>query len=97
MHGFWAMTYASEETDKSKTVDRDAKGENVWCHIERTTPVLNTTGVYVQSATIDMTGTTFWAGAGNNPYLDFGNIGRAYISTSVTDKSAMSSTGDSVP
>ena len=70
--------------------DKDhAKGENVWCHIERTTPVLNTTGVYVQSATIDMTGTTFWAGAGNNPYLDFGNIGRAYVSTSVTDKSAI--------
>ena len=36
-----------------------------------------------------MTGTTFWAGAGNNPYLDFGNIGRAYVSTSVTDKSAI--------
>ena len=70
--------------------DKDhAKGENVWCHIERTTPVLNTTGVYVQSATIDMTGTTFWAGAGNNPYLDFGNIGRAYVSTSVTDKTAI--------
>ena len=70
--------------------DKDhAKNENVWCHIERTTPVLNTTGVYVQSATIDMTGTTFWAGAGNNPYLDFGTIGRAYVSTSVTDKTAI--------
>lgn len=70
--------------------DKDhAKGENVYAQISRNTAVLNTTGVYVQSATIDMTGTTFWSGSGNNPYLDFGAFGRAYVSTSVSDKSSI--------
>ena len=46
-------------------------------------------GLYVQSATINMTGTTFWSGSGYNPYLDFGDIGRVFVSTSVTDKTAI--------
>ena len=67
-----------------------ARGEYVYASIVRTSPAtLVPEGLYVQSATIDMTGTTFWSGSGNNPYLDFGDIGRVYVSTSVTDKSAI--------
>ena len=36
-----------------------------------------------------MAGTTFWSGSGYNPYLDFGDIGRVFVSTSVTDKTAI--------
>ena len=67
-----------------------ARGEYVYASIVRTSPAtLVPEGLYVQSATIDMTGTTFWSGSGNNPYLDFGDIGRVYVSTSVTDKTAI--------
>lgn len=71
--------------------DKDhAKGEYVYASIVRTSPAtLVPEGLYVQSATIDMTGTTFWSGSGYNPYLDFGDIGRVYVSTSVTDKTAI--------
>ena len=71
--------------------DKDhAKGEYVYASIVRTSPAtLVPEGLYVQSATIDMTGTTSWSGSGYNPYLDFGDIGRVYVSTSVTDKTAI--------
>ena len=71
--------------------DKDhAKGEYVYASIVRTSPAtLVPEGLYVQSATINMTGTTFWSGSGYNPYLDFGDIGRVYVSTSVTDKTAI--------
>ncbi len=71
--------------------DKDhAKGEYVLASIVRTSPAtLVPEGLYVQSATINMAGTTFWSGSGYNPYLDFGDIGRVYVSTSVTDKTAI--------
>ena len=71
--------------------DKDhAKGEYVYASIVRTSPAtLVPEGLYVQSATINMAGTTFWSGSGYNPYLDFGDIGRVYVSTSVTDKTAI--------
>ena len=71
--------------------DKDhAKGEYVYASIVRTSPAtLVPEGLYVQSATINMSGTTFWSGSGYNPYLDFGDIGRVYVSTSVTDKTAI--------
>ena len=71
--------------------DKDhARGEYVYANIVRTSPAtLVPEGMYVQNATIDMTGTTFWSSSGNNPYLDFGDIGRVYVSTSVTDKTAI--------
>ena len=71
--------------------DKDhAKGEYVYASIVRTSPAtLVPEGLYVQSATINMAGTTFWSGSGYNPYLDFGDIGRVYVSTSVTDKAAI--------
>ena len=71
--------------------DKDhGKGEYVYASIVRTSPAtLVPEGLYVQSATINMTGTTFWSGSGYNPYLDFGDIGRVYVSTSVTDKTAI--------
>ncbi len=71
--------------------DKDhAKGEYVYASIVRTSPAtLVPEGLYVQSATINMAGTTFWSGPGYNPYLDFGDIGRVYVSTSVTDKTAI--------
>ncbi len=71
--------------------DKDhAKGEYVYASIVRTSPAtLVPEGMYVQSATINMAGTTFWSGPGYNPYLDFGDIGRVYVSTSVTDKTAI--------
>ena len=71
--------------------DKDhARGEYVYASIVRTSPAtLVPEGLYVQSATINMSGTTFWSGSGYNPYLDFGDIGRVYISTSVTDKTAI--------
>ena len=71
--------------------DKDhARGEYVYASIVRNSPAtLVPEGLYVQSASINMSGTTFWAGAGNNPYLDFGDIGRVYVSTSVTDKTAI--------
>ena len=71
--------------------DKDhARGEYVYASIVRTSPAtLVPEGLYVQSATINMTGTTFWSGSGYNPYLDFGDIGRVFVSTSVTDKTAI--------
>ena len=71
--------------------DKDhAKGEYVYASIVRNSPAtLVPEGLYVQSATINMAGTTFWSGSGYNPYLDFGEIGRVYVSTSVTDKTAI--------
>ncbi len=71
--------------------DKDhAKGEYVLASIVRNSPAtLVPEGLYVQSATINMAGTTFWSGSGYNPYLDFGDIGRVYVSTSVTDKTAI--------
>ena len=71
--------------------DKDhAKGEYVLASIVRTSPAtLVPEGLYVQSATINMAGTTFWSGSGYNPYLDFGDIGRVYVSTSVTDNTAI--------
>ena len=67
-----------------------ARGEYVYANIVRTSPAtLVPEGLYVQSATINMAGTTFWSGSGNNPYLDFGDIGRVYVSTSVTDKTTI--------
>ncbi|MGI6687532.1 MAG: DUF859 family phage minor structural protein [Christensenellales bacterium] len=71
--------------------DKDhARGEYVYASIVRTFPAtLVPEGLYVQSATINMTGTTFWSGSGYNPYLDFGDIGRVFVSTSVTDKTAI--------
>ena len=71
--------------------DKDhARGEYVYASIVRTSPAtLVPEGLYVQSATINMAGTTFWSGSGYNPYLDFGDIGRVYVSTSVTDKTAI--------
>ena len=71
--------------------DKDhARGEYVYASIVRTSPAtLVPEGLYVQSATINMAGTTFWSGSGYNPYLDFGDIGRVFVSTSVTDKTAI--------
>ena len=71
--------------------DKDhARGEYVLASIVRTSPAtLVPEGLYIQSATINMAGTTFWSGSGYNPYLDFGDIGRVYVSTSVTDKTAI--------
>ena len=71
--------------------DKDhAKGEYVLASIVRTSPAtLVPEGLYVQSATINMAGTTFWSGSGYNPYLDFGDIGRVFVSTAVTDKTAI--------
>lgn len=70
-----------------------AKGETVSAYIRRTSPsTLNTVGVSVSSAKINMSGTTFWSAASNNPYLDFSNYGRAYVSTSVSDKTSISLT-----
>lgn len=71
--------------------DKDhARGEYVYASIIRTSPAtLVPEGLYVQSATINMAGTTFWSGSGYNPYLDFGDIGRVFVSTSVTDKTAI--------
>ena len=71
--------------------DKDhARGEYVYASIVRTSPAtLVPEGLYVQSATINMVGTTFWSGSGYNPYLDFGDIGRVFVSTSVTDKTAI--------
>ena len=71
--------------------DKDhARGEYVLASIVRTSPAtLVPEGLYVQSATINMAGTTFWSSSGYNPYLDFGDIGRVYVSTSVTDKTAI--------
>ena len=66
------------------------RGEYVYASIVRTSPAtLVPEGLYVQSATINMAGTTFWSGSGYNPYLDFGDIGRVFVSTSVTDKTAI--------
>ena len=68
-----------------------ATNQTISAYIRRSSPAsLNTMGVSVSSAKINMTGTTFWSSAGNNPYLDLHNFGRIYISTSVTDKSAIS-------
>ena len=63
--------------------DKDhARGEYVLASIVRTSPAtLVPEGLYIQSATINMAGTTFWSGSGYNPYLDFGDIGRVYVST----------------
>ena len=70
-----------------------AKGETVSAYIRRTSPsTLNTVGVSVSSAKINMSGTTFWSAAGNNPYLDISNYGRVSIPTSVSDKTAMTLT-----
>ena len=71
--------------------DKDhARGEYVLASIVRTSPAtLVPEGLYVQSATINMAGTTFWSGSGYNPYLDFGDIGRVFVSTSVTDKTSI--------
>ncbi|MDD3881795.1 MAG: hypothetical protein PHI27_06045 [Eubacteriales bacterium] len=70
-----------------------ANYETVDAYIRRTSPTtLNTVGVSVSSAKINMSGTTFWSSAGNNPYLDFHNYGRAFVSTSVTDKTSISLT-----
>lgn len=76
------------------TTDKDhANYETVNAYIRRTSPTtLNTLGVSVSSAKINMSGTTFWSSAGNNPYLDFLNYGRAFVSTSVTDKTSISLT-----
>ena len=86
-----ATTFTAKYRITLSAADKDhAKGETVSAYIERISPSsLSTTGVSVSSATIDMSGTTFWAGSGNNPYLDFGDIGRAYVSTSVSDKTAI--------
>ena len=85
------MAITATYTVTISTSNKDhARGEYVYASIVRTSPAtLVPEGLYVQSATIDMTGTTFWSGSGNNPYLDFGDIGRVYVSTSVTDKSAI--------
>ena len=73
------------------TTDKDhANYETVNAYIRRTSPTtLNTLGVSVSSAKINMSGTTFWSSAGNNPYLDFNNYGRTFVSTSVTDKTSI--------
>ena len=85
------MAITATYTVTISTSDKDhAKGEYVYASIVRNSPAtLVPEGLYVQSATINMNGTTFWSGSGYNPYLDFGDIGRVYVSTSVTDKTAI--------
>ena len=85
------MAFTATYTVTLSASDKDhARGEYVLASIVRTSPAtLVPEGLYVQSATINMAGTTFWSGSGYNPYLDFGDIGRVYVSTSVTDKTAI--------
>ena len=85
------MAITATYTVTLSTSDKDhARGEYVYASIVRTSPAtLVPEGLYVQSATINMAGTTFWSGSGYNPYLDFGDIGRVFVSTSVTDKTAI--------
>ena len=85
------MTITATYTVTLSASDKDhARGEYVYASIVRTSPAtLVPEGLYVQSATINMAGTTFWSGSGYNPYLDFGDIGRVFVSTSVTDKTAI--------
>ena len=86
-----ATTFTARYRITISASDKDhTKNETISAYIERISPSsMSTTGVSVSSATIDMEGTTFWSGAGNNPYLDFENYGRVYVSTSVTDKSSI--------
>lgn len=83
--------YATYQITLSTSNKDHAKDEVVSAYIRRTSPsTLNTTGVSVSSATIDMSGTTFWSAAGNNPYLDFRYFGRAYVPNSISNKTAIS-------
>lgn len=85
------MAFTATYTVTISASDKDhARGEYVLATIVRNSPAtLVPEGLYVQSATINMAGTTFWSGSGYNPYLDFGDIGRVFVSTSVTDKTAI--------
>jgi len=74
----------------NNTSKEHAKGQTISATIMRTDPVvLDTVGMSVVSATIDMGSTSFWSGSNNNPYINIGTFGRIYVSTSVSNKTAI--------
>lgn len=89
-----ANTFTATYTVTLSASTKDhAKGASVSATIKRTSPAtLSTTGVSVTSAKINMGSTSFWSGSNNNPYLDFGSIGRVSVHNGISDKSALSLT-----
>ena len=81
------VTYSFDIVNSSKD---HPKNVTFSATVRRTSPAtLNTNGMTVTSATINMTGTTFWSASGNNPYLNIGNFGRVYVNTGTSNKAAI--------
>ena len=77
----------------SNDTKNHAKGVTFSATIARASPAsLDTDGMTVSSATIDMSSVTFWSGSNNNPYMDIGSFGRVFINTEVSNQSAISLT-----